>query len=133
MGTTSNYYYIDIKLKNKKVVDTSDVGVGIAVEKRLAFGLIVLKVITRDKKNQLVEHLKKIGQPVTTFSGEGISGPVSELYIVCNRKNLKCILGEIRGKDPNAFYITEQVRDINKILRPTYQPTTGWRAIFKKE
>lgn len=32
MSTTSNYYYIDVKLKNKKVSNTTDVGVGIAVD-----------------------------------------------------------------------------------------------------
>ena len=34
-------------------------------------------------------------------------------------------------KDPDAFYITEQARDVSKVLKPLNQPITGWRAVLK--
>lgn len=107
--------------------------VGILVERKIAFGLIVFKVITRDKSKSLTDRLRQIGQAVTVFTGEGISGPVFELYIVCRRRDLKLLIPIVKEEDPTAFYITEQARDVNKVLRPIYQPITGWRAVLKKK
>lgn len=107
--------------------------VGILVERKLAFGLIVLRVITRMAGMSLVDRLRQCGQPVTVFTGEGMRGPVRELYVVCRRRDLKWLVPLVREEDPEAFYITEQARDVSKILRPIYQPVTGWRAVFKKK
>jgi len=70
---------------------------------------------------------------VTTFVGEGMRGPVQELYVVCRRRDLKRLLPAIKEIDPDAFYITEQARDVNKVLKPVNTPITGWRAILKKK
>jgi len=107
--------------------------VGIMVERKIAFGFIVLRVITRDAGKTIADRLRKLGQMVTTFVGEGMFGPVTELYIVCRRRDLKWILPIVKEEDPETFYIIEQARDVSKVLRPIYQPVTGWRAIFKKK
>ena len=107
--------------------------VGILVERKIAFGLIVFKVITKDKSKSLTDCLRQLGQAVTVFTGEGIHGPVYELYIVCRRRDLKQLIPIVRQQDPEAFYITEQARDVSKVLKPIYQPLTGWRAVFKKK
>ncbi len=107
--------------------------VGIIVERKLAFGLIILRVITRDACKVLTDSLRKNGQPVTVFRGEGMTGPVDELYIACRRRDLRWILTEVRTLDPTAFYVIEQARDISKVLRPTYTPLGGWRAVAKRK
>ena len=107
--------------------------VGILVERKLAFGSIILKVITRNDGHTLADHLREMGQPVTLFSGEGMCGPVLELYIVCRRKDLKWLLPEVRKKDKNAFYVIEQARDMSKVLKPLYTPIGGWRAALKRK
>lgn len=107
--------------------------VGINVERLLAFGLIILKVITRTAGKVLADELRDKGQPVTVFRGEGRLGPVDELYIACRRRDLKWILPTVRTIDPDAFYVIEQARDISKVLRPTYAPLGGWRAPDKRK
>ncbi len=107
--------------------------VGILVERKLAFGLIILRVITRDAGKELSDRLRQQGQPVTIFRGEGMTGPVDELYVACRRRDLGWILSEVREIDPNAFYVIEQARDISKVLRPTYAPLGGWRASTKRK
>jgi uncharacterized protein YebE (UPF0316 family) len=107
--------------------------VGIMAERKLAFGLIILRVITRRKEGPIADRLRKLGQAVTVFRGEGMRGPVSELYIACRRRDLKWILPIVREEDDTAFYITEQARDVSKILKPFHEPLTGWRAVFKKK
>jgi len=107
--------------------------VGILVERRLAFGMIILRVISRNEGQHLADQIREKGQPVTIFTGQGMTGPVLELYIVCRRRDLKWLLPFIKSIDPKAFYITESAREVRKVLQPISQPVTGWRAIMKKK
>lgn len=107
--------------------------VGILVERKLALGSIILRVITAKNGKEIAATLREKGQAVTTFTGEGMKGPVTELYIACRRRDLKWLLPKVWELDVNAFYVTEQVGSVSKILRPVNQPLTGWRAIFKKK
>lgn len=107
--------------------------VGIMVEKKLAFGIIILKILTRNAGQQITDYLRGKGQPVTVFSGEGMSGPVNELYIACRRRDLKWILPEVMDIDEQLFYVIEQARDISRILKPIHSPLGGWRAVSKKK
>jgi uncharacterized protein YebE (UPF0316 family) len=107
--------------------------IGIVVEKKLAFGIIILKILTKNAGQQITDFLRGKGQPVTVFLGEGMKGPVSELYIACRRKDLKWILPEVRRLDKQLFYIVEQARDMSKVLKPVHTPLGGWRSAFKKK
>lgn len=107
--------------------------VGILAERKLALGQIVLKVITKIDYQPLADRIRKMGQAVTVFQGEGMTGPVYELYIVCRRRDVKGLIPIIKEEDPTAFYIMEQARDVSKILQPIYQQVTGWRALRKKK
>ncbi len=77
--------------------------VGILVERKLAFGIIILKLLTRKAGNEITEYLRSKGQPVTVFMGEGMKGPVSELYIACRRRDLKWILPEVKRWIKSCF------------------------------
>ena len=46
--------------------------VGIMVEKRLAFGFIILKILTRNRGETITKYLSEKGQPVIVFAGEGL-------------------------------------------------------------
>ena len=96
--------------------------VGILVERKLAFGLMVLRVITADTGQKMVEKLRSKGLVVTLFFGEGMNGTVTELYMAIRRKDLPWILSLVKEEDPCAFYITEQARDVSKSLKP-FPPT----------
>ena len=107
--------------------------VGIVVERKLAFGIIILKVLTRNAGKEITDSLREKGQPVTVFIGEGMRGPVSELYIACRRRDLIWILEVVKEFDRQAFYIVEQARDMSKVLRPIHTPMGGWRTAFKRK
>lgn len=107
--------------------------VGIKVEKLIAMGHLILRVISNNNASKLAATLRQQGYAVTAFSGEGYSGPVTELYIVCKRRNLKSLLKTVTTIDPKAFYVTEQAGAVSNIYRPIMQPVTGWRAILKKK
>lgn len=107
--------------------------VGIMVERKLAFGTTILRIITRTAGKEIATHLREKGQPVTVFNGEGMQGPVHELYIACRRRDLKWMLPEVRQIDPKLFYVIEQARDMSKVLKPVYTPLGGWRHPGKRK
>ncbi len=107
--------------------------VGIMVERKLAFGIIILKLITRKAGQEIADFLRQKGQPVTIFIGEGMKGPVSELYIACRRRDLKWILPEVKKMDDQIFYVIEHARDMSAVLKPIYTPMGGWRSVFKRK
>ncbi|MFP3867600.1 MAG: DUF2179 domain-containing protein [Desulfobacteraceae bacterium] len=107
--------------------------VGINIEKRLAFGFIILRVITKGTGKRMANEIRDAGYGVTTFEGEGKFGPVTELYIVTRRRQLPAILQQVKAIQPDAFYITEQAGSVSKIYRPFLTQATGWRAILKRK
>jgi uncharacterized protein YebE (UPF0316 family) len=107
--------------------------VGIMLERRIGSGHLTLRVISAHKGKELTDNLREAGYGVTVFKGEGLSGPVSLLYIVSRRKDLIRILPMVKAIDPGAFHITEQVGDVSKVCAPFVQQPTGWRAVFKKK
>lgn len=106
---------------------------GIKVEKTIALGHLILRVISRKNTMFIGEKLRAQGFRVTSFTGEGKSGSVVELYIVCRRRDLKAILKQVLTLDSEAFYVTEQAGAVSNVCRPIMQPVTGWRAVFKKK
>ena len=107
--------------------------VGIMVERKLAFGTTILRIITPSAGPAIAAHLREKGQPVTIFHGEGKHGPVNELYIACRRRDLKWILPEVQCIDPKVFYVIEQARDMSKVYRPICSPLGGWRAVNNRK
>jgi uncharacterized protein YebE (UPF0316 family) len=89
--------------------------------------MIILKVFTAGKGDKMAADFRQKKQRVTIFQGEGMKGPVNELYIVCRRRDLKWMLARVHELDPDAFYVVEMARDVSKILKPVYAPLGGWR------
>jgi uncharacterized protein YebE (UPF0316 family) len=108
--------------------------VGIAVERKIALGFMVLRVFTRTGDKNMCGRLRAMGQPVTVFQGEGMHGPVNELYIACRRRDLAKLLEIVKSEDPEAFYIMEMARDVCRTLRPlAAECSGGWRSVFKRK
>jgi uncharacterized protein YebE (UPF0316 family) len=108
--------------------------VGILLEKRIAFGHIILRIISTKSGKEIGEKLRQTGHAVTAFQGEGLSGPVTMLYVVCLRKEQNDVVQIVKSIEPDAFFTVDQAGSVSKIYRPFCpQQPTGWRAIFKKK
>jgi uncharacterized protein YebE (UPF0316 family) len=107
--------------------------VGIAVERKIALGFMVLRVFTRTAGKAMTERLRAMGQPVTVFQGEGMHGPVDELYVACRRRDMGRLLEIVNGEDSEAFYITEMARDVCRSIRPLSPECGSWRMVFKRK
>jgi len=82
---------------------------GITLEKWIAVGLLLVRVISRDMVEQLDQSLRAAGFGVTRFTGEGREGPVAMLFIVTQRKRGDELLGVVRTVDADAFVTVESV------------------------
>jgi uncharacterized protein YebE (UPF0316 family) len=108
--------------------------VGILLEKRIAFGHIILRIISTKSGKEIAEKLRQTGHGVTAFHGEGLSGSVTMLYVVCPRKEQNNVVQTVRSIEPDAFYTVDMAGSVSKLYRPYCpQQPTGWRAIFKKK
>ncbi|MBU2510170.1 DUF2179 domain-containing protein [bacterium] len=108
--------------------------VGILAERKIALGPVILRLIVEDeKKETMVTVFRDLFLDITTFTGTGTKGPVTEIYSVCRRRDLSSIVPKLREVDPNAFYVIEQARDVSKHLKPVTIPKTVRRPGFTKE
>ena len=86
---------------------------GIWIERRLALGTVAIRVFCSSGGRAAATALRSEGQRVTLFEGEGRDGPVTELYLVCERRMTGAALALIRQHAPGAFYTLEAVMRVN--------------------
>lgn len=107
--------------------------VGIALERRIALGNVILRIISAHYEPQMTQRLRKMGLAVTVFTGEGRDGPVRELYVVCRRRDFKKIIRTVEEIDPRVFYVTEQPGTIRKLRKAWGLAPGGWQAVGKRK
>ncbi len=107
--------------------------VGIWLERRLAMGFVILRIITGRHANEIIETLREADFRVTRFEGEGLRGPVSELYVVCERKELNRALQLARKIDKDIFFLTETAGTVRRFRQQRALPFAGWRSVAKRK
>ena len=106
---------------------------GIWLEKKLAIGHVILRLLTARHGVEMTKGIRDLGFRVTEFQGQGRRGPVSELYVVCDRRDLNKIMRCAQAIDPNVFYITETPGQVRRFRKQVNSPLTGWRSVFKRK
>lgn len=85
--------------------------VGIGIERWLALGKRVVRIITHRPNERLVSALRSDGFGVTRIIGEGMDGDVYILFSVVRRKDLKRMLAHVAELAPRAFVTTEEAKE----------------------
>lgn len=88
--------------------------VGLLIEERLALGLQVIRIITNQNCDKLLENLKLENHGVTVVDAQGAVGPVKMVFTIIKRKNVHQVVELIRQHNPTAFYSIEDIKDINQ-------------------
>lgn len=111
--------------------------VGILVERRLAMGISVVRILSTTRGEAIAAALREDGHDVTVFNGEGPDGPITLLYAVAPRRRTQNILQHARSIDPELLYVSEPAHEsFRGAGTPRLRPVphaTGWRAVFKKK
>lgn len=87
--------------------------IGMSIERQLAIGVKVFKIITKSLAIELVKTLRDEGYGVTVQKAEGGTGPVNIMNIVARRKEMAEICDIVEEKAPKAFYTIEDVQTVS--------------------
>jgi len=95
--------------------------IGITIERHLAIGHIIVRVITQRDATDLESHLRDHDYNLTSVDAEGEAGPVKILFMVIRRKMLPEVVWTIRKFNPLAFYTVEDLRYVSQTARSTME------------
>jgi uncharacterized protein YebE (UPF0316 family) len=83
---------------------------GVLIEKKLAMGSAVVRIITCKNTAALIEGLRAANYGVTCVDGQGSKGPVQIILTVIKRKDLGKVLTIIHTFDPDVFYSIDELQ-----------------------
>ena len=95
--------------------------VGILIEKRIAFGVILCRVYTNKSGRKLLKLFSINGFGATMTHGTGSVNDVDIVETVLDRKHLKRVSKIVLEFDKDAFYVIEDVRTRSRGVFPTTQ------------
>lgn len=91
----------------------SGILVGMLIEEKLAIGKVVIRVITRQPADTLIEFFTRNGYRYSSVNATSDEGDVNVLFTVIKREKLKMTIAEIKRYNPQAFYTVEGVKRVS--------------------
>lgn len=92
--------------------------IGLYIEKRLAIGKSILRIITQKDSTELIDNLRLKGFGVTSMDAQGVKGKVHIIYMIIKRQDFENVAEIIKKFNPNAFYTVEDARLVSKGIFP---------------
>lgn len=92
--------------------------VGLYIEKSLAIGKSVVRIITHKDSTELINHLRKEGYGVTSMEAQGTNGKVHVIFMIIRRQDYETVTEIIRQFNPKAFYTVEDVSLVSEGIFP---------------
>jgi uncharacterized protein YebE (UPF0316 family) len=83
--------------------------VGMIIEERIAYGKVIVRIITRKGINELIEYLNSQQFRYTHVNAEGPDGHQNLVFTVLERESLDGLLLTLKQILPTAFYTVEKV------------------------
>lgn len=84
--------------------------VGILLENRIAYGIILCRIYTQKNGAELVKMLNRMNFGATMTHGTGSTKEVDIIETVIDRKEMKKLAHILTTFDSNIFYVVEDVR-----------------------
>jgi uncharacterized protein YebE (UPF0316 family) len=109
--------------------------IGMILEKRLALGLEMIRIITKSHSTELINHLKSFGNGITIVDGHGSNGHVKIVFSVIPRKKMKEVITMVNSIEPSAYYTVENIdfaRDVAAPI-PDVRKNRLYRQMFKMD
>jgi uncharacterized protein YebE (UPF0316 family) len=91
---------------------------GIVIDKRLALGTAIVRIITNRDATALVAEMRAANFGVTALEGNGAKGKVQIVMTVVKRKQLEEIVSLIDEHQPGAFYAVEDLQSAREGIFP---------------
>ena len=88
---------------------------GLVIEEKLAIGNQVIRIITNQDCEKLIQSIKQANFGLTVLDGQGARGPVKLIFIVLKRKEVDNLINLINIYNPKAFYSVEDVKEASQL------------------
>ncbi|WP_158860765.1 DUF2179 domain-containing protein [Lunatibacter salilacus] len=88
--------------------------VGMTIEEKLALGRVLVRIITPEPMNELVDYMKEKEHRFTIVGAEGRYGRVQVMFTVLKRENLKAYIEKVKQVNDKAFYTIESVKRVSE-------------------
>ncbi len=111
--------------------------VGMIIEERIAYGKVIVRIITRKDILSLRAYLIENDFRFTVVPGEGADGKESVVFTVLERQELESLLTKLKEILPTAFYTVEKVNRAAEggtvVQESTRWGIVGWLKGLKRE
>lgn len=84
--------------------------VGMIIEEKIAYGKVIVRIITRKDLVPLIAYLQAEGLRYTRVAAEGPDGEENLVFTVLEREKLDELLQQLKVLIPTAFYTVERVK-----------------------
>lgn len=112
--------------------------IGLQIEKKIAIGNSLIRVITQKDATELIQHLREKNYGLTSIDAQGVKGKVHVIYIIIRRHDIENVAGIIREFNPQAFYTIEDIQLVSRGIFPLkknrlpYLPVIGPFMFWRK-
>lgn len=89
--------------------------VGMIIEERIAYGKVIVRIITRKDVSQLISYLNANGYRYTHINAQGPDGHENLVFTVLERDLLERFLYALKDMLPTAFYTVEKVNRATEV------------------
>lgn len=111
--------------------------VGMMIEERIAYGKVIVRIITRKDVKELIDYLNDNQFRYTKVDAEGPDGHENLVFTVLQRERLEDLLIEMKTILPSAFYTIEKVNRAGEggtvVQESTRWSIGGWLKGLKRE
>lgn len=106
--------------------------VGMIIEERIAYGKVIVRIITRKDVNQLIDYLNDNELRFTHVNAQGPDGHENLVFTVLERERLEDVLYKLRDILPTAFYTVEKVNRATEVGTLSEDLTVEHSYVVKK-
>lgn len=111
--------------------------VGMLIEEKMALGKVIVRAITSENLDPVLNYLVKKGHRYSVIAGETAHGEEKLLFTVCNRDQLDELIDQFNTCIPQAFYTVESVKKVSEhgILTetPSRRGIGSWLGSVKRK
>lgn len=115
----------------------SGIFIGMIIEERIAYGKVIVRIITRKEVKELIDFLNSRRLRYTHVNAEGPDGHENLVFTVMQREDLEVILYKLKAILPTAFYTVEKVNraaEVGTLVEETsrWSITTWLRGVIRQ-
>lgn len=93
----------------------SGIFIGMIIEERIAYGKVIVRIITRKEVKELINFLNAKKFRYTHVNAEGPDGHENLVFTVLERDSLEELLYKLKDILPTAFYTVEKVNRATEV------------------